>query len=254
MNGRDDGLPIEHFIQALSSQLDRAQQTMALKARAGLPMTFAVKDLTLDLRTHVEMSGAEVRIRPAGPGEVETSVLHLALTTITRPMMEENTRGPLVEQDEQSLADVLPDVSADERRRLEWAGIQTVAQLRQVERSGGEDAIRRVSDLPVDRLRAALARASQPAVLSTAHVPDGAGDDSDQGSYLRISGRNLVHDGLPAVRMGGASTDVVNAHERELLVRLAPHQRVGGLLEVEPRPGVIATSLVLGSEPAGGEP
>ena len=47
MNGRDPGLPIENFIQALTSQLDRAQAALALKARAGLPLTFAVKDLTL---------------------------------------------------------------------------------------------------------------------------------------------------------------------------------------------------------------
>jgi hypothetical protein len=45
MTDRDGGLPVEQFIQALTSQLDRVQSTMAMKARAGLPMTFAVKDL-----------------------------------------------------------------------------------------------------------------------------------------------------------------------------------------------------------------
>src|SRR3712207_2585929 len=116
MNGRDDGLPLEHFVQAVTSQLDRAQETMALKARAGLPLTFAVKDLTLDLRTHVEMSGSEVRIRPAGPGEGDASTLHLALTTITRPMIEENTIVATDDTDSPTLEEVLPDVSEDERR------------------------------------------------------------------------------------------------------------------------------------------
>lgn len=36
-NYEDQGLPIEDFIQALTSQLDRAQATMAVKARFGLP-------------------------------------------------------------------------------------------------------------------------------------------------------------------------------------------------------------------------
>ena len=37
LSNNENGLPIEQFIQALTSQLDRAQATMALKARAGLP-------------------------------------------------------------------------------------------------------------------------------------------------------------------------------------------------------------------------
>ena len=48
----DAGLPIEEFIQAITSQLDRTQEALALKADAGLPLTFAVRDLSLDLRTH----------------------------------------------------------------------------------------------------------------------------------------------------------------------------------------------------------
>ena len=43
------GVPFDLFIQALTEQLDKAQASMALKARfAKLPMTFAVKDVSLD--------------------------------------------------------------------------------------------------------------------------------------------------------------------------------------------------------------
>ena len=43
-------LPLEHFIQAVQSQLDNAQTAMAVKARnLNLPLTFAIKDVTLDL-------------------------------------------------------------------------------------------------------------------------------------------------------------------------------------------------------------
>src|SRR4051794_3442578 len=97
------GLPLEQFIQALTSQLDRAQNTLALKARAGLPLTFAVKELSLDLRTHVEMVGSVVRLRPAGPGDVDASTVHLSLTTITRPMIEENTMALAAASDEPTI-------------------------------------------------------------------------------------------------------------------------------------------------------
>jgi hypothetical protein len=227
----DDGLPLEQFIQALTSQLDRAQETMALKARAGLPLTFAVKDLTIDLRTHVGMTGSVVHIKPAGPGDTEASVLHLALTTITRPMIEENTqsleaeRGPSVQE---AFGDKL---GADELRRLEWAGIRSVSQLRELQKDTGAEVIGRVSQLPVDRLRAALAAAAQPHVTHVvAERPENGGPPP-----LRIRGWNLRDGGDPQVRIGGRAVPVLHATETELLVQ--PDEHVpSGTVEVQTAP------------------
>src|SRR5690348_4518016 len=88
---QDNGLPFDLFLQSLTEQLDRAQAAMAVKARvAKLPMTFAVKDLSLDLRAFVSVVNDDVYIRPAGPGDTGASTLTVALTTITRAMVEEN--------------------------------------------------------------------------------------------------------------------------------------------------------------------
>ena len=71
-------LPLEHFIQAVQRQLDNAQTAMAVKAKSfNLPLTFAIKDITLDLRAHVEFARSEIRIRPAGPSDADASVFHL---------------------------------------------------------------------------------------------------------------------------------------------------------------------------------
>jgi hypothetical protein len=241
------GLPIENFIQALTSQLDRAQSTMALKARAGLPLTFAVKDLTLDLRTHVEMVGAAVRIRPAEPGETEASTLHLSLTTITRPMIEENTLELQAKPDEPSLREVLGgEVTEDEQRRLEWAGVYTTSQLRDLERHAGTDAIQRVSQLPVDRLRRALQLASEPAI--TRVVPElphdyapanGRPSGADEPlPVLRVRGRNLFESGPPRVTIEGEHVPVLSASADEILVRPEAHQ-LAGTLSVETEPGTV---------------
>ena len=49
-------MPFDLFIQALTEQLDKAQAAMAIKARVGkLPLTFAVKDVSLDLRAFVQI-------------------------------------------------------------------------------------------------------------------------------------------------------------------------------------------------------
>lgn len=235
---RGDGLPIEQFIQALASQLDAVQETMAVKARAGLPLTFAVKDLSLDLRAHVDMSGSAVLIRPAGPTDTTASTLRLSLTTITRPMIEENTRPLSSDAGEPSLQEVLgDDITDEERRRLEWAGIRNVAQLREVQRSAGPEVLGRVAQLPVDRLRMALENASRPVIRDVR--ADLTNPDRPPG--LRISGDNLTS-GQPArVRVGGLPARVRLATPKELVV-----EPVGGVLagtlEVETEDGMVVAA------------
>ncbi len=222
MANREEGLPIEEFIQALTSQLDRAQSAMALKARFGMPLTFAVKDLTLDLKVHVQMSESHVRIRPAGPDEPGASEMHLTLTTITKPMIEENTFE--VEPGEPSLKEILgDDVSEAERRRLEWAGIHNASQLRRLERDHGEQMIEQVAQVPASRLRAAMRRASRPRIHRIS---------SDPGLKLRIQGRNLVRDGAPQVTINKRPAPVLKANRRELVVARSAQQMSGDVVVV----------------------
>lgn len=255
MNGSESSLPIEQFIQAFQAQLDRAQSAMALKARnLNLPLTFAVKDLSIDLRAHVEVVQSQVRIRPAGPNDRDANVIHMAFTSITRPMIEENSVETLAAPDEPTVKEALGDqLSDDEQRRLEWAGIHTIGQLREVERRRGAAAIERVSQLPVDRLRAALHRAAQPQVThvstddSPASIPEPSvipGGSSPAapkpGSWLRIRGRNLLgQNRRPAVRIAGQDVPIVSATDSELVVAPLAHQ-FGGDLVVETDPGLLS--------------
>ncbi len=233
MTNLDEGLPIEDFIHALSSQLDRAQAMMRLKMGAGLPLTFAVKDISIDLRAHVNMVKNRVVIYPAGPGDAEASVLHLSLTTITRPMIEENTRE--LERDEPSLKEVLgDDLDDDEQRRLEWAGIHSASQLRELQRQGGENVIEQLAQIPALRLRKALERASTPHVSRVL---------SDGDSMLHIHGMNLMQqDTEPSVSIGGERVAVMQASEKELVVVPLPHQ-MSGTLSIETAPGMVIEKI-----------
>ena len=66
------GIPFDLFISSLTEQLDKAQAAMAIKARLGkLPLTFAVKEVSLDLRAFVQILEDDIYLRPAGPGETE---------------------------------------------------------------------------------------------------------------------------------------------------------------------------------------
>lgn len=248
MNG---SVPIEHFIQALQSQLDRAQTAMALKARAGLPLTFAVKDLSLDLRAHVEVDGAVVKVRPAGPADSSASILHLALTTITRPMIEENTIQFAADGDDASLQEAAGDeLSSEDIRKLEWAGVQTVSQLVRLREEAGEHALERIAAVPAMRLRAALARAEGPFIRDIQPALPPNGGTHDDGSTISVRGRNLMGDTAPIVRLDGAPVNVLRARRDELLLE-APSRIMGGQLEIETRPGV-RTSTTLGTFGRGG--
>ena len=229
MNGSDAAVPIEDFVQALQAQLDRAQRAMHVKARnLNLPLTFAVKDIAIDLRTHVEVVKNQVRVRPAGPGDHDASVLHLALTTVTRPMIEENAFA--MDASEERI-DEVKEIPEEDRRKLEWAGLQTVRQIKELHDQEGAATIGRMADLPVDRLRRALQKMVQP-MVSRVETEDG---ENPAQRLLRIRGQNLMRQQVPKVQIEGEPVSVVQANEHEVLLEPKAHQ-FGGVLTIETAP------------------
>jgi hypothetical protein len=229
MNDFKTGVPIEQFIQALTTQLDRAQNAMAVKAEnLDLPLTFAVKDLSLDMRTHVDVVKSEIRIRPAGPADQAASTLHLTLTTITRPMIKENAKPLSFDPAQATLNE--GDLTDEEQTRLEWAGIHTIDQLQKLSDTGKGKEVERVASLPVDRLRQALARASQPQVHRIEPYGLAEGLSADGLPALRIRGKNFVRLGPPRVLISGQAVSVLKATDQELIVAPAAHQFTGNLL------------------------
>ena len=226
----DTALPLEHFIQAVQSQLDNAQTAMAMKARnLNLPLTFAIKDISLDLRAHVDFSRSEIRIRPAGPSDQEASVFHLVFAAITRPMIEENAIAFSEDPHDQSIDTLKDDLSDDERKRLEWSGVRTVSKLRELQAQGADRSIERITGLSADRLRKALARTSAPMVADVSPAERPPGTEPDLFARLRVRGLNLARNGPPSVTIGGEPVSVLSAHEHEVVIAPQAHQLAGEL-------------------------
>ncbi len=241
MNEQAATLPLENFIQAVQSQLDKAQSAMAMKARnLNLPLTFAIKDITLDLRAHVEFARSEIRIRPASSADTQASVFHLVFAAITRPMIEENATALADDPEARSIDDLKDDSLTEEnRRQLEWIGVRTVDKLKELNAKGAVSAIGRVTGLPVERLRQALERASAPSIDHVLPVTRASDDDADQPQFLRVRGHNLMSDAatgraVPRVLVGGQAVAVVKASDRELLLAPQPHQWAGELSIASP--------------------
>jgi len=217
---QDAGVPLDLFIQALTEQLDKAQASMAIKARVGrMPLTFAVKDVSIDIRAFVQMVDDDVYLRPAGPGESEASTIKLALTTITKAMVEENAVDFQAEDPKFSLKEALGDqISEDDQRRLERIGVRTVHQLNELKASAGADVIARLSRMPVNRLQQALLRAAAPRVTRVEGTSGGGNGQATPRVHLSAPG--LRGQSLPMVRAAGASIPVV-AVDKDSIV-LAP--------------------------------
>ena len=251
MTGSDSAVPIEDFVQALQAQLDRAQRAMHTKARnLNLPLTFAVKDISIDLRTQVEVVKNQIRVRPAGPSDRDASVLHLTLTTITRPMIEENAFA--MDATEERI-DEVKDIPEEDRRKLEWAGLQTVRQLKQLHDQEGATTIGRMADLPVERLRKALQKMVQP-MVSRVETEDG---ETPAQKLLRIRGQNLMRQQVPKVEIEGEAVSVLQASDREVLLAPKAHQ-FGGVLTIETEPNYVTQTAfdlrpTLMSAPSKGE-
>lgn len=147
------GYPIEDFLEAITAQLDQTQDALRLKA-VNRPLTFALKDFNVDLKVFVEMDQqGRVTFRPAAPNEEGASTVSIGFTTITRPMIEENTITM-----EMAQAPTLGELglARDEQRQLAKIGVRNAAQLKNLQRSAGEDTLSRHTGVDLGRIRGAL--------------------------------------------------------------------------------------------------
>ena len=229
--GSGRGFLVEDFVQSITAQLDRVQDALALKARTGRPLTFALKDLSVDLKVFWDSDGSgRALLRHAGPNEEGASTLQIAFTTITRAMVEENTVAMAQDADPRRLEELpgMPSLQDEDRQRLDLLGIRTVGQLKQLSQEATTKAVETYTGIPVLRLQAALQQAAQPAITGNEVVSRGGRP------YLRIFGVNLTRAGKPEVRLSGEPVEVVDSGPSELLVRPLSHHREG---QIEVRAG-----------------
>ncbi len=250
----DSSYPVQDFLEALTAQLDRTQDALRLKA-VNRPLTYAIRDFSLSLQVFVEMDDdGQVRFRSSGPSESGASTVSIGFTTITRPMIEENTIN-LTEVQSPTLDEL--GLAPQEQRQLERLGVRNAAQLRRLNSSSGEGALAKFADLPVNRLRAAL-QAGSPAVHQVepeqppevtapprtdpeVRVPAGT-------RRLRLDGRNLgaLTNGGSA-RLDGVGVPIVAAADDHAVIDLG-HLPPSGRLELDLDDGV-ALAFQLTPEP-----
>lgn len=236
--GLSTAVALEDFIQAVQAQLDTAQTRMTLKAQNDrLPLTFAIRDISMDLKAHVELAQGEVRIRPAGPADADPTVLHLVFTAITRPMIEENAVQLAVDdEDDVPLSSLGDELDEEERRRLEGIGVRTVGKLNEMRNRGLSGSVGRLTRLSSSKLETVISRATRPMVDDIENTGDPSGSDQLR-QRLRVKGKHLLRDGVPPqVSIAGRPVSVVRASDSEIILAPAIDQLAGEMsLSHDPR-------------------
>jgi len=216
-------IPVDDFLAAIGEQLDRAQDALAIKARTGRPLTWALKEFKIALQVFVEIDAqGQVLWRSAGPNESGASTVNLDFTTITRPMIEENTYSALDEADGRSIDQIGgADLSDDERVRLRRLGVRNVGQLKRLAPRERLDSVGDAVNIPVGKLEAMLRASSRPTVQRHEVVKKGSE------TLLRIQGANLTDGINTEVRLAGEPVEVLDATPDSLLVRPMEHHTSG---------------------------
>lgn len=180
----DAAFPVEDFLEAITSQLDRTQDALRLKA-VTRPLTYAIRDFSMDLKVFVELApDGKVMFRPSAADDTGSSVVHIGFTTVNRTMIEENTVS-LSAVKSPSLAEL--GLDEQERRQLEKLGIRNASQLEQLKRTTSENTVARYSGLPVSRLRQALAQ-GRPSIKTVHPVTETTIQPA--GGHPRVAGPN----------------------------------------------------------------
>ncbi len=274
-------LPIEEFLEAVTAQLDKTQDALRLKA-VNRPLTFALKDFAIDLNVFIEMNTqGDILFRPSGPNETGASKVQVGFTTITRPMIEENTISMELTQSP-SLEEV--GLEPEERTRLNRLGVRNAAQLRRLEASAGDSTMSRLSGVNVGRLRDAL-QLGKPRVQKI-ETGNGASVDTQEPALtpqspspspspsprverapaepprqrapdlklqrgdqkLRLRGRNLIEGGrIPQARLNDRQLKVSGVNESEMTLELpdaVTRDIDTGVLEVHLPDGVVQSFSV----------
>ena len=236
---------VEEFINSITVQLDRVQDSLRLKS-VNRPLTYALKDFSLDLQVFIELDvQGNVRFRNSAPNETGASTVRLGFTTITKPMIEENTISLAVSRSP-SLDQI--GLEPEERRKLEQLGVRNAAQLQNLYSSTGAPAMSRLSDVPLDRIRQALQR-GKPQVKQVIPVPRAQAPVKGPTAapsvprppviavpartpHLQLRGSGLVGPAGPAtVRLNRVPLSMSLADDESLVVNL-PDASESGALEI----------------------
>ncbi|MCA1578673.1 MAG: hypothetical protein LC794_15070 [Acidobacteria bacterium] len=220
---------LENFIDSLILELDKAQDTLAMKGLTR-KMTYAVKDVGFDLHLFPTYENGKLKFQMAKPGDQGGSRISFQLGSITDRQIRESGNEPLSRDDisidnlegmDDEVKDSLRKVGVHSTRDLERMDQRNVNVERVVENKTQGKKKLDYSDL-ANMINKAKRRKFAPQ-LSAAQGLTGA-----EGLDLTLRGHNFVLPGnddtrFPIALLNGESVQVVAATHDTLRLKAPQH-------------------------------
>lgn len=226
---------LQSFINSLVNELDKARDTLAYKG-LNQPLSYDVKNLSLDLQLFPHYDGREVRFRNARSGDVGASKISLQLGSISDRQIRETTRPPITKDD--LTLDEVEEIEPEVKDSLEKVGIRSVRDLEQLENRNVpvEEVVRQVANTDsnyndlasrLKKLRGDFShqqqlsaqmelRKQQPPIIKKAAI-ERQGEDA----MLVLQGSNLAlqSDFTPVIKINGRQQKILHADDTSLKIQ-----------------------------------
>jgi hypothetical protein len=207
---------LESFLDSLVVELDKARETLAVKA-INRPLTYTVKDMSLDLQIFPSFDGDDVKFLTAQPGQVGASKISVQLASITDQQVRATSKKLSTKED---LSIDASDIDDDTKKALRKVGVTSMDDLKKIEDKNVDlekvsptkklsytDLINRIEKSRRDKT-------NRPKILSAA--------TTDNNKLLVISGENLAMNAKfePVVVINDKLAELKKYNENELHIAL----------------------------------
>ncbi|MFZ5601299.1 MAG: hypothetical protein ACOY7J_02505 [Pseudomonadota bacterium] len=215
---------LEQFLDSLILELDKAQDTLALKGLTR-KLTYTVKDVGLDLNIFPVLEDGKVKFQMVKPGETGGSRISFQLGSITDRQIRENANEP-PNNDDVDL-DSLDEMDEDVKDSLRKVGVTSTRDLDRLdkrnvniekvvkEKTGGEKSLD-YTDL-ANLINKARRRKLSPQLSNL------SAREQDEAIELTLHGQNFVlqqSTTYPAATVNNLPAEILHADAGELRLKV----------------------------------
>lgn len=226
---------LESFLDSLIVELDRAQDTLALKG-INRPLTYTVKDVSLELFAFPQYRREGILFATARPGESGASKVSIQLGSITDRQIKEVTKRPISKED--VAVELIPELDEVSRSALRKIGVTSVEDLKRMEEKNVDLEKASGQKLDYRNLASAINRARRGRQVPT--VRGASLERGDPGYVLTLSGENLAVGGeeweYPLAVLNERRVSVLSGSPQEVRIAVEPSDL---------RPGANALAVAL---------
>lgn len=219
---------LEDFVDSLVVELDKTRETLAVKA-INKPLSYSVKEVSLDVNAFPTYDGDAVRFLTAMPGQEGSSKLTIQLGSITDQQVRATTKVRNGQPDEDLGA---IDMDSATRSKLRKIGVSSVDDLKDLQARKVDLKAATGTDIDYTSLARKISqsrRAAAPPQVDAISLSQSQGQPC-----LLVEGRNLGVDATfpPVAVINDHLAEVLSSGPGHVSIRLEPKHPLGEENEV----------------------